>query len=593
MWGRFMPKGIPKNGFRKQKERTFESEEERRKYEKKRQYGRTRRANKAAGLPPQKPGPKPDLEARARKAEYEAAVRAQKELNQQAKVLARVIKIKEARDDLLKFTELSMPHPEDPGDATRSLYDTAPHHVAICEALQKVERGDTKRLIITMPPRHGKSELASRRFPAWFVGRDPNRQVIFTAYGQEFAEEFGREWRDIIRAPAYRQVFPDTHLRKDSAATGRMQLCYQNVPTSGILVAVGVGGTITGRGADLFLIDDPIKNDEEASSPLQRDKLWNWYTKTAYHRLMPGGRIVIIMTRWHEDDLVGRLTDPSNPFYDAEEAATWTVLKLPAELNGAALWPDRYPMSSLQSIKRTLRARAYSALYLQEPTPEEGAYFSHEMLVPYRNPEELPKDLRIFAASDHALTTKEENDATVMGCFGVDANDHLWLFPDLVWDRIETDEMLEQMMMLMKRHKPDLWFAEDEHINKALGPFRRKRMQEEKVYTGIHGIRPTRDLRARARSIQGRMSMGMVHFPVFAEWWPKAVTEITRFDRAPHDDFVAFLALVGMGMDAEHAATAPKAPQHDLPQTGSMAWLKQSADYQERRSRLKVVAGGF
>lgn len=527
------------------------------------------------------------------KADAKAAQAQERQLAQQRKVLERAIAVREASHDYLQFVKLSMPDPADPTDPNLSLYKAAAHHHAIAEALTKVETGECKRLIITMPPRHGKSELASRRFPTWFVGKDPRRQVIFTAYGQEFAEEFGREWREIIRSPTYRQIFPEVGLRRDSATTHRMQLTYERVPCSGILIAVGVGGTITGRGADLLVIDDPIKNDEEANSATMRDKLWNWYCKTAYHRLMPNGRIVIITTRWHEDDLIGRLTDPSNPHYDEEEAATWTILKLPAIHDNKALWPERYPITTLNSIKRTLRPRAFSALYQQEPTPEEGNYFSHEMLIGYSNPSQLPTNLRLYAASDHALTTKEENDATVMGVFGVDSRDHIWIMPDLVWDRVETDEMLERMIELMKRHKPDLWFAEDEHINKALGPFRRKRMQEEKIYTAVHGIRPTRDLRARARSIQGRMAMGMVHFPTFTQWWPDAVLEVTRFDRAAHDDFVSFLALVGLGLDAESRATTPTARPDDMPRTGSIEWIKQSADDLEKRSHLKLVAGGF
>jgi predicted phage terminase large subunit-like protein len=440
-----------------------------------------------------------------------------------------------------------------------------------------------------MVPTHN-SELSSRRLIPWFAGRDPYREIIFSTYSQEFADDFGRSWRGIIDQAVFRQIFPGLALRKDSRAVDRMELAINGNPSGGALVAVGAGGAVTGRGADLLALDDIFKNFQEADSPTIREQRWKWFIEDAMTRLMPGGRVVITMTRRHEDDIVGRLVDPANEHYDADEAASWTVLELPAIKDGKALWPERYPMETLLPIQRR-DPRSFAALYQQKPAPDDGMYFKREQILGYR-PDELPKNLRKYAASDHALTTKQENDATCMGAFGVDQGDHIWILPDLVWERMETDKTLEEMIALMVRHRPLVWWAEDEHINKSLGPFRRKRMQEEKVYTTVDGIPSVRDLRARARSIQGRMAMKMVHFPTFAPWWPDAQHELLRFPAGTHDDFVSFMALVGLGMDMEVAAPLPKA-EGNVIRPRSWAWLKASDEERRRQEQQRKAAAGW
>lgn len=206
--------------------------------------------------------------------------------------LRRAIAAKKAREDVLRFAQFSMPHPADMDNPDLSRYAPADHHAAIARALQRIEAGRDLRVIITMPPRHGKTELASHRFTPWFVGRDPYREVILSTYNQTFAEDHGRKIREVMMSPEFAQVFPECVLRKDSKSAERLQ-----TTEGGILFFAGVGGAITGRGADLFLIDDPIKNREEAESATIRDQVWDWFTSTAYTRLLPGGRVVIILTR--------------------------------------------------------------------------------------------------------------------------------------------------------------------------------------------------------------------------------------------------------------------------------------------------------
>jgi predicted phage terminase large subunit-like protein len=509
----------------------------------------------------------------------------------QSQVLAaeRLLRLRRAKNNLLDFTKLTMPDPEHPDNHDKSRYCPAKHHEVIAAALEEVEKGNIPRLIITMPPRHGKSELASRRFPAWFMGKDPYRQMIFATYNEEFAQDFGRSVRETLRMPVYNQVFPGCKMRAGSAASDRIQ-----TEEGGLAVFVGRGGSLTGRGADLLVIDDPIKDREEADSKSVRDKLWGWFTEVAMTRLMPGGRVVIIMTRWHEDDLIGRLTDPSNPCFNKEEAGNWKVLALPAiavendpmgRKPGEALWPDRFPVESLDQIRR-LNARGFSALYQGSPTPDDGDYFKRDWFKTYM-PGELPKNLRIYAASDHAVSTAQDADKTCMGCVGVDEHDNIWVLPDLWWRRAQTDLVCEGMLDLMKKHSPILWWAERGHISKAIGPFLRKRMQERNIYCAIDEVVPAKDKQTRAQAIRGRMAMGKVYFPRFATWWPDAQMEMLKFPAARHDDFVDWIAHVGMGLALQVGANKEAEPERKI-KTGTIAWVKRASQIKEdRENRLK------
>lgn len=499
---------------------------------------------------------------------------------------------KVARDSLIDFTMMSMPHPEDPDDVTRSRYTPATHHHLIARALEKVESGEWARLIITMPPRHGKTELATKRFPAWFVGRDPYRYVIAATYADDFAQEIGAEVRDVFRAPFYQRVFPGVELKPGAQSMDRLQ-----TTSGGILAFVGRKGRLTGRGGDLLLVDDPIKDREEADSPTIRNKTWHWFTDTLMSRQMTdAARVVVIMTRWHEDDIVGRLTDPDNHFYNAEEAAKWKILKLPAlaEENdplgrkpGDALWPERISVNFLEGQRR-LNPRGFEALYQGNPAPDDGDFFRAEWIDnnTYK-PAELPRHLRYYVASDHAVSTAQERDATVMLVCGVDKDGVIWLV-DCWWRREQTDEVVDGMLELGARWKPIKWWAERGHISKSIGPFLRKRMREEKVFFSIEEVVPVADKQTRAQSIQGRMSMGMVKFPAHAPWFARARQELIKFPAAKHDDFVDALAHLGRGLDrVVGGGNDARRPTDDtMPKPGTLAWVKQSASEALRRQRV-------
>jgi hypothetical protein len=306
--------------------------------------------------------------------------------------LTRELERRQARTSLLGFTSYTNP-----------LYEAAGHHRRICEKLEAVERGEIDRLMIFMPPRHGKSELASKRFPAWCLGRNPQRQIIAASYNSDLANDFGRNVRNIVDEPEFREVFGNVSLATDSHAANRMNTNY-----GGAYVAAGVGTAVTGRGAHIALIDDPFKDREEADSERRRDLVWDWYRSTLFTRLMPGGAIVLIQTRWHEDDLAGDCSRPRT----IGRCLSFPRLTRTAGhcgLNGTGNRP-------LARIKATIGPREWSALYQQKPQPDEGTFFQRDW---FKEWDKTPEALNIYGTSDYAVTDGG-GDFTVHRVWGVD-----------------------------------------------------------------------------------------------------------------------------------------------------------------------------
>ena len=512
------------------------------------------------------------------------------------KAARRMLACVRARDELVPFIELMLPDPNDPDNVELSRYTPKHFHKLLAEALEKLERGELPRLIITMPPRHGKSQLAAWALGAWYMGRNPYNSLILASYNEELANEAGSKVREYMLSPMYGQVFPNCHLRKGSKAVDRLQTIE-----GGIAAFTGVGGTITGRGGDLLIVDDPLKGSEEADSPSRRDKIWRWFTQDLLSRMMTDmGAVIVITTRWHEDDIVGRLTDPRNPHFDKAEAANWSVLHLTAlaedndclkRNKGEALWPERHSAVRLQAMKR-LNPRGFNANYQGRPTPEEGTFFLRNWLRPYQLAE-LPKNLRTYAASDHAVGQKQENDKTCLMVVGVDEHDDIWVLPDLFWARAGTETVVERMIDMMELHKPLVWWGEDDHIFKSIGPFLFKRMQERKVFCSVEKASAAKDKRTRAQAIRGRMAMGKVHFPIFAPWWTEALDELLKFDRGAHDDFIDPLAHIGHGLGRIVRANKTPDPRRHEPRAGSIAWIKWAANENKEVKEREKARGGF
>jgi predicted phage terminase large subunit-like protein len=501
-----------------------------------------------------------------------------------------------ARDELIEFVRLMMPDPNDADNVLVSRYAEQHFHKLLAEALEQLERGEMPRLIIVMPPRHGKSQLASWAFGAWYMGRNPYNSLILASYNDELAAEAGSKVREYMLSPMYAQVFPNCHLRKGSKAVDRLQTLE-----GGIAAFTGVMGTITGRGGDVLIVDDPMKGSADADSQGQRDKVWKWFSTDLMSRMMTDmGACIVIMTRWHEDDIVGRLTDPLNPFYSKEEAATWKILHLTAlaedhdvlrRPKDEPLWPERHNQKRLFAMRR-LNPRGFNANYQGRPTPEEGAFFLRNWLVPYQL-KDLPKNLRMYCASDHAVGLKQENDKTCLMACGVDEDDNMWIMPDLFWSRAGTEIVVERMVDMMDLHKPLIWWGENDHIFKSIGPFLFKRMNERKTYCTVEKVSAAKDKRTRAQAIRGRMAMGKVRFPTFAPWWNEALDELLKFDRAAHDDFVDPLAHLGMGIGRLVRASKIPDPRRHEPASGTFAWIKWAAEYEKEEKKLREDVGGF
>lgn len=440
---------------------------------------------------------------------------------------------RKARASLIDFTSY-----------TNDLYVAAEHHKIIAEKLEAVERGEITRLIICMPPRHGKSELASRRFPAWYLGRNPSKQIIAASYNSDLASDFGREVRNIVASPEYQNIF-DVSLAQDSKAANRW-----HTSDKGMYVAAGVGTAVTGRGANILLIDDPFKDRQEADSELQRQRVWDWYTSTAYTRLMPNGAVIVINTRWHDDDLTGRLLAAQDDGGDQ-----WEVLSLSA-IDGAgdALWPAWYPIERLEQIRGVLPSRDWNSLYQQDPIPDEGEYFKLNWFQEY---EKLPDNLQLYGSSDYAVTDGG-GDYTEHGIFGIDQMNNVYIV-DWWFGKATSDVWIDAKCDLIIEHKPACWFGESGVIRRAIEPFMMRRMNERKAFCRVEWLASISDKESRARGFQGLASMGKVFLPKSAAWKDHVLNQLLRFPAGKNDDAVDVCSLQGRGLIHINAKRQPAA----------------------------------
>lgn len=529
-----------------------------------------------------------------------------------AKRLAAAI---DARESLLDFMQFTMPDPEDDGSSVLSRYQVTAAARLLTQVMTKIYNGELRRVAISMPPQVGKSQIISRGFPAWALGKNPYLNLMLGTYNQDFADGLGDAVREIMGSCAYRQVFHGNVLR-----VGGKSKSHLITSEGGQAAFLGRGGSGTGRPADIFIIDDPLKDDMEAQSAVTREQVWQWFNKVAFTRLHGKSAVVICHTRWHMDDLIGRLCDPAHPDHNkryANLSGRWTYINLPAVVEDkvladsldlklelpedpdvirmfghkpfSTLWPGHKTLEMYAEAKM-LDPQAFSALFMGRPTPEAGSYFLADWLVGYER-DELPEKLTIFGASDHGLGLRAQNDPSVLMCVGVDEEDNIWVLPDLVWERMQTDRVVEELIQKMKIHKPVAWFLEKENISKAFGPFLIKRMGETQTYTVLDGTTPTKDKLVRARSIQGRMAMRKVRFPVFAPWWADARRELLTFPNGAHDDFCDTLAHVGLGLLKMHRPRgAAKADALGELPTNSIGYIlksaKMRADGEKRREKV-------
>jgi predicted phage terminase large subunit-like protein len=458
-------------------------------------------------------------------------------------------------------------------------YQPAKHHYLIAEKLEQVEQGLIDRLIICLPPRHGKTEEASLKFPPFFIGRNPEKQIICCSYSDDMATDFGRQVRNTIASEEFANIFPHVSLAADSKSANRW-----NTNKKGSYVAAGVGGGITGKGAHILLIDDPIKDREEADSEVTREKVWNWYTGVAYTRLMPGGAVILIQTRWHDDDLAGRLIDQM----EKGEGDQWEVINLPAiamendplqRQPGEALWPEWYDLEALNRIKNVLPSRDWNSLYQQNPIPDEGDYFKREWFQWYSR-QDLPKELKMYGASDYAVT-EAGGDYTEHGVFGVDEKDDLYIV-DWWYGQTSPEKWISELMRLTKRYSPLAWAEESGQIQKSVGPFIDKRQREEANYFYRKQYASSKDKPTRAQSFRGRAAQGKVFLPKNTDWADRLLHQLIRFPAGKHDDAVDVCSLLSRML-----AELVKVPVKKKKQTGKFPHQMTINEILQQRSRRR------
>ena len=400
-----------------------------------------------------------------------------------------------------------------------------PHHIElILRKLEAVECGKNKRLMIFMPPRHGKSFIANSIFPAWYLGRHPQHQVISATYGQELSDDYGRSVRNFIADPLHRAIFPNSILSEDSTAAHRF-----NTTGGGAYSAVGRGGSITGRGAHLLIIDDPIKDREEANSETVRRAMHEWYRSVAYTRLMPGGAIIIVETRWHQDDLGGWLLREH-----ADE--NWDVLSLPAiaeqdegfRKEGEALWPERFPRDELKRIRAATGGAVWVSLYQQRPAAAEGAIFQRAWWRFYR---QLPEFSQIVQSWDTAFKTGPDNCFSVCTTWGRAENGYYLLY---MWrGRVAFPELKRVLISQAEEWKPNAVLVEDRASGQSL-------LQELKSATAypVLPIKVDSDKVSRAQAVTAMVEAGNVYLPEDAPWLSDYLDELACFPTGVHDDAV-------------------------------------------------------
>jgi predicted phage terminase large subunit-like protein len=426
-----------------------------------------------------------------------------------------------ARRSLLEFVSYTFP-----------AYVRAAHLDKLAGKLEAIERGEIDRLMVFMPPRHGKTELAGIRFPAWYLGRHPDDPVIFASYAASLAHSKSRECRNLIESQAYQNVFgrfscvdEPVELAEDERAVQAWRIAGHR----GGMIAAGVGGGMTGYGAKLLIVDDPHKNRQEANSQTMREQVWGWYTSTARTRPEPGAAIVLIQTRWHPDDLAGRLlklaeTDP--------KADRWEVLHLPAlSEDGQALWPERFPVEELEKTRATIGSWEFEALYQGRPRPLEGALFKREW---FRVADRAPEGLTWVRFWDLAVSVKETADFTVGGRAAL-AEDGTLYIADVVRGRWEWPAAKKIIIQTALADGPGE--VGIEKVAFQLAAVQELRQEPALLAHTIREVEPDRDKVARALPWAARAEAGKVVL-VIGDWIGDFLAEVCDFPLGEHDDQV-------------------------------------------------------
>jgi predicted phage terminase large subunit-like protein len=429
-----------------------------------------------------------------------------------------------AQDNMLGFASAVYPG-----------FKIGPHHRKLAKIFTDVIEGKKKRVIINIAPRMGKSEFSSYLFPAYFLGKYPKKKIIMGTHTAGLSEDFGRRIRNLLDTEEYREIFPQTFVADDQKAAGKW-----STGAGGQYYAAGVGGALAGRGADLFVIDDPhSEQDVKTNSRLAFDTAWSWFQTGPLQRLMPGGAIIVIMTRWSLLDLTGRLItyQSKNP-----EAEPWEIVELPAILhqdteNEKSLWPEQWPLPTLKSTKAALDPKYWNAQYMQQPTAENSAIVSRKMwrIWPGEDP---PRCDYVIQSWDTAFEVKNNSDYSACTTWGVFYNEEENDTPQVILldafkDRMTFPDLKTTALKHYKEWEPDAFIVEKKAAGAPL-------IQELRA-TGIpvQEFSPSRgnDKLVRLNAVADLFSSGKVWAPD-TRWAREVIEEMAAFPVGEHDDFV-------------------------------------------------------
>jgi predicted phage terminase large subunit-like protein len=406
------------------------------------------------------------------------------------------------------------------------------HHRVMAKKFQEIADGKVKRLIINMPPRHTKSEFASYMLPAWYLGKFPNRKIIQCSNTAELAVGFGRKVRNLVDSDVYSKVFPNVHLKSDSKAAGRWA-----TSGGGDYFAIGVGGTVTGKGADLLIIDDPHSEQEAAlaaTDPAVFDKVYEWYTSGPRQRLQPGGSIIVVMTRWSKRDLTGKILQAALE----REGEEWEIIDFPAILpSGNPLWPEFWPLVELEALRNELPLSKWNAQYMQQPTSESGAIVKREWWKEWEH-ENPPKCEFIIQSWDTAFTKNERSDYSACTTWGVfykneNPEDAHIILLDAFKRRMEFPELKERAYSHYMEWEPDAFIVEAKASGTPLI------FELRQMGIPVSEFTPSRgnDKIARINSVSDLFASGKVWAPR-TRWAEEVMEEMAAFPNSDHDDLV-------------------------------------------------------
>lgn len=441
------------------------------------------------------------------------------------------------------------------------------HHLILLDAIERTAAKRHGRLMVFMPPGSAKSTYCSVVAPTWLMGKRPNLRVILASYGSDLAKRHGRRARQICKQAGYEGLFqcgisPATSAADEWALTNGSEY-----------LAGGILSGITGNRAHLLIIDDPVKGRDEADSPVIQKKTKEAYDDDLLTRLIPGGSVVLVQTRWNENDLAGQILpedyDGRSGLVMCRDGMEWEIVNIPAEAErdddplgrkrGEMLWPEWFDDRHWAIFRKN--PRTWASLYQQRPAPDSGGYFQVEKIERYAV---APSRLIIIAGSDFAVT-EDGGDYTEHGVIGIDGHSQ-WYGLDWWYGQTQSDVWIERMIDLMQKWKPAIWFMEAGVIMKAIEPLLRRRMRERGVPCRLEWLPSINDKPTRARGLQAAVAMGWLSLPQ-KEWADRLMNQMKAFPAGAYDDGVDVLSLVGRGMDQFGKALLPKPVAKPTPQS--------------------------